>query len=131
MAGQRMYYSNVLTNTRGSVQLTAQFNFDGTATPSVVAGAGFSISGSGATSVFSISIPERFVAQRVHRIDAAFSQGTTLLTLPAISGYTVPTTPSQAASFLVSFVQQANATQTVTVTPKGSLFVTFEASLGM
>ncbi len=126
-----MYYSNVLTNTRGSVQLTTQINFDGTGTPSVVNGAGFAVSGSGATSVFTLSIPERFAPVRIHRMDASFLQGTTLASLALIGAYTVPTVISTQSSVPITFVLQANATQSVTVTPKGTLFFSFEASLGM
>lgn len=131
MAGQRMYYSNVQTNTRGSVQLTTQINFDGTGTPSIVNGAGYAITGSGATSVFTISIPERFAAVRVHKIAADFLQGTTLASLALVGAYTVPTVLSQQSSVPVSFVLQSNATATVTVSPKGTLFFSFEAALGM
>ena len=130
MAGQRMYYSNVLTTARGAVRGTIAFYVASGNAPSVITGRGFSVAGSGATSLFTVYFPERFGTNTITLLDASFVSGTTQLCDVMITGgYSVPTVTSQASCIQLQTVYASTAA--ALATPKGTCYFEFEAELGM
>lgn len=132
MAGQRMYYSNVQTNTKGSVQATAQVNFAATAQPSVVTGAGIAIVGSGNTTTYTVQVPERFAANRVGCLSVNWVNAATTTRFEAIvaTAYTVPASVNLPASCQVQFFQTGTLGNAI-AQPTGTLYFSLEAALGM
>jgi len=60
MAGQRSYYGNVLTTTRGSVVVCAQIQMNGASAPTLNAGRGLSLSHTGGSNDCIITFPEKY-----------------------------------------------------------------------
>lgn len=142
MAGQRMYYSNVQTNTRGSVRFTAQIYVStNAATPSVVAGRGVStVFGLGAlaagpTSTLTVYWPERFAATKVTWLGSDYQSATTsqnaVYSLATVV-WTTPTTPSSPSYSVFQFFTPTASGAAVALTPAvGTFFVEVEGELGM
>lgn len=100
--------------------------------PTITAGRGFSVSGSGNTSTYTIYFPERY--GKVPWLSAEFYAGTTSIAslYPYFSGgYTVPTSgPSFAQFQAISSNGGGVTTVTAYVGPIGTAYFEIEAEIG-
>ena len=129
-----MYYSNVLTTSRGAVRGTTAIKFlGGATTPTIITGRGFSISGIN-TTTYTLYFPERYGTTAMTLLDCSFVSGTTsgvgAYTDPVISsGYSLPTVANQ--SSCVALQVWGWTTGAAITNPIGTLYFEFDAELGM
>jgi len=124
-----MYYSNVLTSTRGAVRAAVQFYVASSASaPSIVAGRGFTVTGV-ATSVFTVYFPERYYKTPWLSTDSIPTSTHNACYTVFQTGITVPSTGP--AYCQVQFVAPTSGVTNAGVIPYAALiFVEVEAELG-
>lgn len=135
-----MYYSNILTTTRGAVECGFQLYVStNAATPSVVAGHGISVVfglnalAAGPTSSLTVYWPERYGSSKITQIFFDYHSATTSQTAVFPNCLVVYTVPSTGPSYsIIQFVNPTPAPAGSLIVPAaGIMFGFIEAELGM